>query len=99
MSVKGRKFLFLPILKKSIKRSKSSRSRVPVRVRVLTKVDWKEEHGRDINALNVQNLERMNGGHGEGRRLFVSVVQLVEMLVEERSVVDPVGPVSQVILS
>ena len=62
-------------------------------------MDWKEEHGRDINALDVQNLERMNSGHGEGRRLFVSMVQLVEMLVEERSVVDSVGPVSQVILS
>lgn len=62
-------------------------------------MDGKEEHGRDVDTLNVHNLQRMNSGHREGRRLFVSVVQLVEMLIKERRVVDPMGPVSQVILS
>ena len=40
----------------------------------------------------------MDGGDGEGRGLLVRVVKLVEVLVQERHVVDAVGPVSEVIL-
>ncbi len=40
----------------------------------------------------------MNGGDGEGRRLLVGVVQLVEVLVQPWPVKDPVAPVGQVVL-
>ncbi len=57
-----------------------------------------EEHGRNVDALDVGDLEGVDGGDGEGRGLFVRVVQLVKVLVQKRPVVDAVRPVGQVIL-
>lgn len=48
--------------------------------------------------LNVHDLEGMYGGDGEGGRLLVLVVQLVEVLVQPRRVVQPVKDVSSVVL-
>jgi len=44
------------------------------------------------------NLHRMNCSNGEGGGLFVFVVQFVEVLVEERCMVDAVQPVRHIIL-
>ena len=40
----------------------------------------------------------MNCRHGEGGGLFVFVVQFVEVLVEERRMVNAVQPVRQIVL-
>jgi len=40
----------------------------------------------------------VNGGHREGRRLLVGVVQLVEVLVQERPMEHTVTPIRKVIL-
>ena len=65
---------------------------------VLTEVDGEEEHGRDVDHLDGGHLDGVDGGDGEGRGVLVGVVKLVEALVEEGHVVDPVGPVGQVVL-
>lgn len=57
-----------------------------------------QEHGRDENALHMDKLDGMDGRDGESRRLFVRVVQFVEVLVEEWRVVHAVVPIGQVIL-
>ncbi len=62
------------------------------------KVRRPQEQRRDQHGLDVQELDRVDGRHREGRRLFVRVVELVEVLVEERHVVQPVMPVRQVVL-
>ena len=46
----------------------------------LTSIEFHEEHGRDVDGLDVEELHWVDGGDGEGGGLFVSVVQLVEML-------------------
>ena len=65
---------------------------------LLTPMNLEEEHGRDVDALEDDELHRVDGGHGEGRRLLVGVVQLVEVLVHPGPVEDAVAPVSQIIL-
>ncbi len=59
---------------------------------------WREEDGCYIDALYVDDLDRVDGGDGEGRGLLVSVVQLVEVLVQPRPVVDAVRPVRDIVL-
>ena len=61
-------------------------------------MDGHEEHGADEDELHVDELERVDGGDAEGRRLLVGVVQLVEVLVQERRVVQPVRQVGEVVL-
>ena len=61
-------------------------------------MDGEEEHGRDVDHLDGGHLDGVDGGDGEGRGVLVGVVKLVEALVEKRHVVDPVGPVGQVVL-
>ena len=46
----------------------------------LTSVEFHEEHWCDVDGLDVEELHRVDGGDREGGGLFVSVVQLVEML-------------------
>jgi hypothetical protein len=46
----------------------------------------------------VDKLYWMNGSHRKSGRLLVSVVQFVEVFVEERRVVDAMVPVRQIIL-
>ena len=60
---------------------------------VLTPVNWPEEHGRCVDELHVEDLDGVDGGDREGGRLLVRVVQLVEVLVQLRQVVDAMGPV------
>ena len=45
----------------------------------LTNVHGHKEHGRGVDGLNVDELDRVDGGDREGRRLLVRVVQLVEV--------------------
>ena len=47
---------------------------------ILTCPDPHEEHGSDVDALDVEELHRVDGSNREGCRLFVRVVQLVEVL-------------------
>ena len=47
---------------------------------ILTCPDPHKEHGSDVDALDVEELHRVDGGHREGGRLLVRVVQLVEVL-------------------
>ena len=47
---------------------------------ILTSVDLHEEHGGDVDGLDVEELHGVDGGDGECGGLFVGVVQLVEML-------------------
>ena len=58
----------------------------------------KEEHGQDVNALDVDELERVDGRDGESGRLLISVMQLVKVFVQPRRVVNPVSPICEVIL-
>ena len=76
----------------------TSFSLTPVTSFELTPVDGHEEHGTDEDKLYVDELERVNGRDAEGRRLLVGVVQLVEVLVQERRVVQPVRQVGEVVL-
>ena len=39
-----------------------------------------EKHRGNVDALNTQILQRVDGERGEGCRLFVSVVKFVEVL-------------------
>ncbi len=64
----------------------------------ITPVSWDENQGRHEDSLHVNEFDRMDGCHGESRRLLISVMQLVEILVEERSVVHPMMPIGQIIL-
>ena len=61
-------------------------------------MDGDEEHGGDEDGLHVHELDRVDGRHGERRRLLVRVVELVEVLVQEGGVVDAVAPVGQIVL-
>ena len=47
---------------------------------ILTSVDLHEEHGGDVDGLDVEELHRVDGGDGESCWLFVGVVKFVEML-------------------
>lgn len=60
---------------------------------VLTPVDREDKNGGHHDELHMHEFDGMDSCHGEGGRLFVSVMQLVEILVKERRVVDPVMPV------
>ena len=57
-----------------------------------------EKHGGHEYGLDVHEFKGMDGRDREGRRLLVGVVEFVKMLVQERSVVQPVGPVRPVVL-
>lgn len=59
---------------------------------------WNDEKRQAHGQLNVHNLKRVNGSHGEGSRLFVLVVQFVEILVHPWGVVQAVQNVSGVVL-
>ena len=61
-------------------------------------MDGDGDHGQDVDRLEDDELDGVDRGHGEGRRLLVGVVQLVEVLVEERPVEDAVPPVGRVVL-
>ncbi len=63
-----------------------------------TPVNLEEKHGWDVDGLEHDELDRVNGGHREGRRLLVGVVQLVEVLVQERPMEHTVTPIRKVIL-
>merc|ERR1719348_1942127 len=60
-------------------------------------VDGKEEHRAELDTLLVKELNRVYGSDAEGGGLLVLVVQLVELLVKERPVVETVEPVRDVI--
>ena len=60
-------------------------------------MDVHQEHWGDVDHLNVQELDGMDGGDAEGRGLLVGVVELVEVLVQEGHVVDAVQPVRDVV--
>lgn len=47
-----------------------------------------EEERQTHGQLDVHDLERMDGGDGEGSGLLVLVVQFVEVLVQPRCVVQ-----------
>ena len=47
---------------------------------ITTCMNVHEEHGGDVDRLDVEELHRVDGGDGECGGLFVGVVQLVEML-------------------
>lgn len=54
--------------------------------------------GNEEHQLDVDDLKGMNRSHGEHSRLFVFVVHLVEVLVEEGRVIGAVDPVRDVVL-
>ena len=47
---------------------------------MFTHVDWHNEHGGDVDTLDVDKLYGVDGGDTEGCGLLVCVVQLVEVL-------------------
>ena len=47
---------------------------------------WHQEHRCNVDTLNVQKLNWMDGSNGEGCRLLVCVMKFVEML--KRIIVD-----------
>ncbi len=57
-----------------------------------------QEHGGDVDALDVDDLHRVDGGDGEGSGLLVPVMEFVEVLVQDGPVIDPVDPVRGVVL-
>jgi hypothetical protein len=61
-------------------------------------VDGEQEHWRREHELHVDKLYWMNGSHRKSGWLLVSVVQFVEVFVEERRVIDAMVPVRQIIL-
>jgi len=52
-------------------------------------INWHEEHRGNVDTLDVKELYWMDCCHRKGGWLFVCVVQLVKMLVEEWHVVYP----------
>lgn len=64
----------------------------------LTPMCREEEHGRHKDGLDVHKFNWMNSCHWEGSRLFVRVVKLMEVFVQERDMVPPMMPVGQIIL-
>lgn len=56
--------------------------------------EQRQAHGQ----LDVHDLHRVNGRDGEGSGLLVLVMQLVEVLVQERGVVHPVHYVGCIVL-
>ena len=56
-------------------------------------MDLEEEHWWDVDGLEHDELNGMDGSDGEGRWLLVGVVQLVEVLVEPRPVENTVAPI------
>lgn len=56
------------------------------------------EQGQTGRELNMHDLDGMDRSHREGGRLLVLVMELVETLVQPRSVVQSVQYVSSVVL-
>lgn len=65
---------------------------------ILTPMNREQEERQAAGQLDVHDLHRVDGRHRERCRLLVLVVQLVEVLVQPRSVVQPVEDVGRVIL-
>ena len=61
---------------------------------VLTPVNLEQEHGRDVDWLEDDELNGMNGSDREGGGLLVGVMQLVEVDVQEWQVEDAMAPIS-----
>lgn len=57
-----------------------------------------DKDGQHQEQLDVDDFKGMNCGHREHCRLLVFVVHLVEVLVEERGVIDAMNPVGGVVL-
>ena len=70
----------------------------PSRPLPLTPVDGEREERQAQRHLDVQHLHGVDGGDGEGGRVLVGVVQLVEVLVQPGRVVEPVQQVRHVVL-
>ena len=56
-------------------------------------MNLEKEHGRDVDGLEDDKLNGMNGSDGEGGGLLVGVMQLVEVDVQEWPVENTVAPV------
>lgn len=65
---------------------------------LLTPVDGEQEHWRREHELHVDELNGVNRSHRKSSRLFVRVVQFVEVFVEERRVIYAMVPIGQIIL-
>jgi len=61
-------------------------------------MDWDGEQRQAHSQLDVHDLHRVNGCDGEGSGLFVLVMQLMEMLVQEGGVVHSVHYVGRIVL-
>lgn len=61
-------------------------------------VNGEENHRAHEYCLHMDELERVNGCDAKSSGLLVLVVKLVEILVEEGQVVEPVVPVGEIIL-
>ena len=57
-------------------------------------MNLEQEHGRDVDGLEDDELNGMNGSDGEGGGLLVGVMQLVEVDVQEWQVEDAMAPIS-----
>ena len=57
-------------------------------------MDFENKHGRDVNGLEEDKLNRVNGSHREGSWLFVSVMKLMKILVEKRCMENAMTPIS-----
>ncbi len=57
-------------------------------------MNLEQEHGRDVDGLEYDELNGMNGSDGEGGGLLVGVMQLVEVDVEKWQVKDAMAPIS-----
>jgi len=51
-------------------------------------IEFHEEHWRDVDGLDVEELHGVDGGDGESGGLFVGVVQLVEVLTSRGKVTE-----------
>ena len=56
-------------------------------------MNLEKEHGRDVDGLEDDKLDGVNGSDGESGGLLVGVMQLVEVDVQEWPVEDSVAPV------
>ena len=58
--------------------------------KILTIMNGEEKHGRELDNLHVNELERMDRSNAKCSRLLVFVVQFVKVLVNEWQVIEPV---------
>jgi hypothetical protein len=70
----------------------------PLHIILLTKVKRYDKKGDEKCYLYMYNLHWMNCSNGEGGGLLIFVVQFVEVLVEERRMVDAMQPVRHIVL-